>query len=116
MITYNWNCKTVDVYPTQGDLEQVVYNVHFRVTGTSDELNDQGDPYSFTQIGTQVLSTEGIENFIPFSELTNEQVTGWVKEAMGEKKVASIESSLESMINLAINPVSITLEIEDNNQ
>lgn len=114
MITYNWNCKTVDVYPTQGDLEQVVYNVHFRITGTSDELNDQGEPYSFTQNGTQALSTEGIEDFTPFSELTNELVTGWVKAAMGEEKVASIESGVESMINLTINPVSVTLEIEGN--
>lgn len=115
MITYNWNCKTVDVYPTQGDLEKVIYNVHFILTGTSDELNEQGNPYSFTQIGTQALATEGIENFIPFSELTNEQVTEWVKEAMGEENVASIESNIESMINLAINPVSITLEIKDDN-
>lgn len=112
MITYNWNCKTVDVYPTQGDLEQVVYNVHFRLTGTSDELNDQGEPYSCTQIGTQALSTEYIEDFTPFSELTNEQVTEWVKEAMGEENVASIESSIESTINHMINPVSITLNIE----
>lgn len=112
MITYNWNCKTVDVYPTQENLEQVVYNVHFRVTGTSDELNDLGEPYSFTQNGTQSLDVVGIENFTPFSELTNELVTGWVKAAMGEEKVATIESGIESMINLIINPVSITLEIE----
>ena len=28
MINYNWNCKTVDVKPTDGDLSNVVYNVH----------------------------------------------------------------------------------------
>lgn len=111
MTTYNWDCKTVDVYPTQENLEKVIYNVHFKVTGISDQLNDFGEPYSFTQNGTQALDVVGIENFIPFSELTNEQVTGWVKAAMGEEKVASIESGIESMINLTINPVSITLQI-----
>ena len=113
MITYNWNCKTVDVYPTQGDLEQVIYNVHLKITGTSDQLDDQGNPYSFTQIGTQALSIENITDFIPLSDLTNEQVTGWVKATMGEERVASIETGIESEINKLITPTSVTLEIQD---
>ena len=36
MTTYNWNCKTVDCYPEQDNEADVVYNVHWIVTGTSD--------------------------------------------------------------------------------
>ena len=31
--TYEWNCKTVDVHPTEGEYTDVVYNVHWIVTG-----------------------------------------------------------------------------------
>ena len=33
MTTYNWNCRTVDAYPQDGDNTDVVYNVHWIVTG-----------------------------------------------------------------------------------
>ena len=38
-IEYNWNCRTVDVHPTEGDETNVVYNVHWEVTGISSELD-----------------------------------------------------------------------------
>jgi hypothetical protein len=112
MITYEWNCKTVDCYvETEGESD-VVYNVHWIVTGTSDELNPGGNPYSATSIGTQVLNIDDITNFIPFEDLTNEIVVEWTKTTMGEEQVTSIEESLEDAINLQINPVTVTLVIE----
>ena len=53
MTTFEWNCRTVDTYPTSGDNTDVVYNVHWRVTGTSDQTNEDGDAYTATSIGTQ---------------------------------------------------------------
>jgi hypothetical protein len=29
MITYDWNCKTVDVHPQEEGKTNVVYNVHW---------------------------------------------------------------------------------------
>ena len=113
MINYAWNCKTVDAYPIVGDEADVVYNVHWRVTGTSDQVDPQGNPYSSTNIGTQTLNTEDITDFIPFDQLTNEQVVEWTKSAMGEEQVLSIESSIESQINNLITPSSVTLTIGD---
>ena len=49
MITYDWNCKTVDVHPQEEGETDVVYNVHWIVTGTKED-------YSATNIGTQVVS------------------------------------------------------------
>ena len=111
--TYNWNCKTVDTYPTQGEATSVVYNVHWRVTGVSDQLDDQGNPYSVTSIGTQALNTEDITNFIPFEDLTNDTVAEWVKAAMGEDQVSGIEAGIESQIDNLITPTSVTLTIAD---
>ena len=113
MINYTWNCKTVDTYPTHAGESDVVYNVHWRVTGTSEELDANGNPYSSTNIGTQSLSTEDLSNFTAFDSIVHSDVVAWVKEAMGEEQVASIEESIENQINALITPVSVTLTVAD---
>jgi hypothetical protein len=111
MITYEWNCKTVDCYiETEGESD-VVYNVHWIVTGVSDTLNPQGDPYTSTSIGTQQLNIDDITNFIPFDQLTNDEVAAWTKSTMGDEQVTSIEANIASAIELLINPVSVTLQV-----
>jgi hypothetical protein len=109
MTTYNWNCKTVDAYPQDGEYTDLVYNVHWIVTGVSDELNPEGIAYSATSIGTQTLDTSEVTDFIPFEDLTNEQVVAWTKGAMGEEQVASIEASIQSQINALITPTTVTI-------
>ena len=111
MTTYNWNCKTVDCYPEQNNEADVVYNVHWIVTGTSDQLNPEGVAYSATNIGTQSLDTSQITEFIPFDQLTNDEVVAWTKGAMGDEQVASIEASIQSQIDSLITPTSVTLTI-----
>ena len=111
MITYDWNCKTVDAYPQDGDYSDLVYNVHWRTTGVSDQLDPSGLAYSVTIIGTQSLDVSDVTDFIPFEDLTNEEVVAWTQAAMGEEQVVSIEASIESQINSLITPTSITLTI-----
>jgi hypothetical protein len=111
MITYDWNCRTVDAYPQDGEYTDLIYNVHWRVTGTSDELKPDGADYSAGNIGTQNLNTSDVTEFIPFEDLTNEQVVAWTKGAMGEEQVASIEASIASQIEKLIKPTTITLTI-----
>ena len=79
MITYDWNCKTVDVYPQAEGETDVVYNVHWTVIGTKED-------FSATSIGTQIVAVDPETEFIPFEDLTNEIVVEWVKEAMGEEQ------------------------------
>lgn len=104
MITYDWNCKTVDVVLQEEGLTNVVYNVHWIVTGTS-------DTYSSTSIGTQTVTLDESTPFIPFADLTNDIVVGWTKAAMGEEQVASIESGIADAIEKEINPVTATMQL-----
>lgn len=113
MITYDWNCKTMDAYPQNGEHVNLVYNVHWIVTGVSDDLKPDGTPYSTTSIGTQVLDVSDVKEFILFEDLTNEQVVSWTQGAMGEEKVSSIEASIESHINSLIKPTTVTLTIKN---
>jgi hypothetical protein len=103
----DWNCKTVDYYNHEHNgHEQVIYNVHWRVTKEDDEFI--GSSY-----GTQSLNTEDIQDFIPFDEVTSEMVEGWVKNAMGEEEVSNIESSLDQQIEDQKNPTSITVTLDN---
>jgi len=106
MITYDWNCKTVDVYPQEEGETNVVYNVHWVVSGTKED-------YSATNIGTQIVTLNPETEFIPFDELTNEVVVDWTKEAMGEEQVEAIEGIIASQIAELENPTSVTMTIED---
>ena len=104
MIAYDWNCKTVDVHPQEEGETDVVYNVHWIVTGVD------GD-YSANCIGTQVVPLNEGGTFIPFEDLTNDVVVDWTKEAMGEEQVTQIEASVASEIEGKINPTSVTMTI-----
>ena len=111
--TYDWNCATVDCYPTDGEYTDVVYNVHWRVTGTSDTLDPEGNAYTATSIGTQTISTSDLSGFTPFDDLTNADVVAWTKEAMGADEVTALEANLDSQIDLEITPTSVTLTIQE---
>jgi hypothetical protein len=57
------------------------------------------------------LDISEITDFIPFDQVTNEQVVAWTQAAMGEEQVTSIETNIANAIELEINPVSITLTV-----
>tara|TARA_B110000444_G_C18259504_1_gene331326 strand:+ start:120 stop:494 length:375 start_codon:yes stop_codon:yes gene_type:complete len=109
--TYDWNCKTVDCYPTDGEYTDVVYNVHWIVTGTSDTLDPEGNAYTATSIGTEQISTSDLSGFTPFADLTNADAVAWTKAAMGAEQVTALETNLDNQIALEITPTSVTLTI-----
>jgi hypothetical protein len=113
--TYEWDCKTVDVYPEYEDHTDTVYNVHWRLNAESSETHEvDGEevPYTASVYGTQSLSLEDIgSDFIPFADLTNTIVSGWVEGLMGEEEVANLKSALDSKIAEEINPTTETKTI-----
>ena len=109
--TYTWDCKTVDVYPTHDSHSDVVYNVHWRLNAESDQQDADGNNYSASVYGTQTVNADDITNFIPFADLTNDTVTGWVTTVMGDDEVANLKSGLDSDIDSQINPTSETKTI-----
>ena len=109
--TYTWDCKTVDVYPTHDGHSDVVYVVHWRLNAESDQQDAEGNNYSASVYGTHSVNADDITNFIPFADLTNDIVTGWVTAGMGDDEVASLKSSLDDQIALLITPTSVTKTI-----
>ena len=109
--TYTWDCKTVDTYPTHDSHSDVVYNVHWRLNAESDQQDADGNNYSASVYGTHSVNADDIANFIPFADLTNDTVTGWVTTGMGDDEVANLKSGLDNDIDGQINPTSETKTI-----
>lgn len=73
-----------------------VYTIHYTVSA-----ND--GTYSAGAYGSLGLERPEGE-LIPFSELTEALVIGWVKDKFGEEKVAEIESALQAQLDEQRNP------------
>ena len=56
------------------------------------------------------FSTEEVGTFIPYADLTEELVVGWIKEVLTEDGVLTIEESIANQINVEKNP-PVTPEI-----
>ena len=72
-----------------------VFTAHYTV-----EAKD--DTYSAGAFGS--IGFERPENLIPFADLTEDTVVGWVKEAMGDEKVANVESALQGQLDEQRHP------------
>jgi len=107
-ISYEWDVNTVDVYPTDGDYTDVIYSVHWRLNATDTKVDAEGDPYTASVYGAQVLDTSDLSGFIDFDSVTSAEVQGWVESAMGEEEVQSLKDSLDANIAGQINPTSET--------
>ena len=107
-ISYEWNVNTVDVYPTDGDYTDVIYNVHWRLNAVDTQVDAEGNPYTAYVYGTQVLDTSDLSGFIDFDSVTSAEVQGWVESSMGEEEVQSLKDTLDGNIAGQITPTSVT--------
>lgn len=100
-ITNTWAVVQMDAYPEVDGETDVVFNVHWTLNGTDGTY--QGSAY-----GTQAVSLDSSAPFTPYADLTQEQVLGWVQDAMGPEQVAAIEASVAQQIADQANPPVVT--------
>ena len=107
-ISYAWDVKTVDTYPTKDSKSDVVYNVHWRLTATDDTNNDaEGNSLTATVYGSQGLDTSDLSSFTAFADLTASDVQGWVETALTADTVNDMKDSLDSTIEELVTPTSV---------
>ena len=107
-ISYAWDVKTVDTYPTKDSKSDVVYNVHWRLTATDDTNNDaDGNSLTATVYGSQGLDTSDLSSFTAFADLTASDVQGWVEAALTADTVNDMKDSLDSTIEELVTPTSV---------
>jgi len=108
-ISYEWDCKTCDTYPTKSGKSNVVHNVHWRLTATDDTNKDSdGNNWTASSYGTQAVSTDDLSSFTNWSSLTNADVQGWVEAALTADTVTAMKASLDAQIAKKVSPTSVT--------
>jgi len=108
-INYTWDVSNVDVYPTESGHSNVIYNVHWRLSGEDDANNDaDGNPLSSSVYGSIGLDTSDLSNFTEFDNVTVSQVQGWVEAVMGADQVQAYKDGIDAQIAEKINPSSVS--------
>jgi hypothetical protein len=104
-MTYTWNNKTVDTYPDLDGNADVIFNVHWRLTG-EDADGNVGLTY-----GTIALDTSDLSDFTAFADITEDMINGWVEAAMGEDEVQAKKDAIDGQITEKVNPTVVTKQI-----
>jgi len=89
-MNFTWNVVQMDRLTSDG----FVVTVHYTVNAVD------GD-YTASTYGT-VGYTQGEGSYVPYADLTEAQVVGWVQESLGKD---TVESALAEQIALQKNPV-----------
>jgi hypothetical protein len=101
--TFTWSFPTLTAYPTYESQTDVVFVVHWVLTGTD------GNGHNGSVYGTVGLTYEAGSPFTPYAQLTESQVQGWVTTALGAEQVAALEANIDQQIQQQITPTSVNL-------
>jgi hypothetical protein len=85
--TFTWKVAELERETVDG----YVYTIHYTV-------NAADDTYSSGAYGSLGLERPEGE-LIPFGQLTEEVVIGWLKDKFGEEKVTEIEAALQAQLD-----------------
>ena len=77
-ITYEWDCRKVEVNHEQEGELNVVHRVHWYLNGISTETNEYGNPYTVSISGIKEIPLTTETGFILFENLTNEILTNCI--------------------------------------
>jgi hypothetical protein len=104
--SYNWVFEALETLPHSGGQENVVYIVHWRLYGNRDTVSGSytTDLFGAQQVAPYVAGSP----FVPFENLTENEVTGWVLDAMGPK-YGELTASLNQRIDDMITPPTFVL-------
>ena len=91
MTTFNWTIQQMERLTSDG----FVVTVHYNVSATD-------DTYQASTYGTTSYTQTPGETYIPYDDLTQAVVVGWVQEALGKD---TVEMSLQGQIDALKNPV-----------
>lgn len=96
MTNFNWIVNALYTETIQGEQNYVVI-ASFEVVGVDGQ-------YTANVTGTQTFSTESMSPFIPYEDLTEAIVVGWIQTSLGEDGVNNIYACIQGQIDSQINP------------
>jgi hypothetical protein len=100
--TYNWRINALDAKIHENDLDNVIYTIHWSFIGQ----DDSEKPVLASSIGTLGVQYTEENPFIPYEDLTKEDVVGWLEDGLD---VDSMKENIDKQIELKKNPIDETL-------
>ena len=97
-ITYTWTATQLIGYPVLDGETDVVTRASYTV------LADDGEGHTADYSNFALTPLDPSVPFIPYADLTNDIIIGWVQYNIGPELVASIEGSLAIQIERQVNP------------
>jgi hypothetical protein len=96
MTTFNWKVTQLLTETIAGEQNYVVI-ANYEVVGVDGE-------YTSSINDSARFSTDKVTPFIPYEDLTNTIVIGWIQSMLGVDGVANYEASIQGQIDSQINP------------
>jgi len=96
MTTFTWTVNTLWTQTVAGEQDYVV-NAAYDVVGIDGS-------YTASLSNTAQFSTASVSPFIPYEDLTNDIVVGWIQQDLGVNGVNSIEACIQGQIDSQVNP------------
>lgn len=84
--TFTWNIAQLERETADG----YVFTAHYTVSA-------KDDTYQAGAYGS--IGFERPDELVPYADLTESQVIGWIQEALGADKVAEIEIALQNQLD-----------------
>jgi hypothetical protein len=96
-----WDITNMERHLPDGETcpDGAIYTIHW--TASLEEDGETAGAY-----GSIGLGDPDPDSFVPFDQLTKEEVVGWVLSALGVDQVVSIEEALHNQIQQKLHPTS----------
>lgn len=96
MTTYTWNVTSLYTETVAGEQNYVVI-ANYEVIGVDGQ-------YTAGLSNIARFNTASVSPFIPYEDLTNDIVIGWIQTDLGVDGVSNLEDCIQGQIDSQINP------------
>jgi hypothetical protein len=104
MITYSWNITALNTYPEFQGEQDVVFTIFATYVGTD------GTFTSNIEIA-QALIISSSSTYTPYADLTENQVLGWLTEALGPQQISQMQLKIANQIAADNQPPFVQLPL-----
>jgi len=107
-ISYTWNTKQHDYYPSHNSKTKVIHTVHWRLLATSSDKDADGNNYTSETYGACALDTSDLSSFTAYGSVDATKTQAWVEATLGSTEVANMKSALDANIAAQKSPTSVS--------
>jgi hypothetical protein len=104
MITYTWVITALNSYPEYDGEQDVVFTIFATLLGTD-------GTYTSNVEVAQALVLSNLAIYTPYADLTQDQVLGWLTEALGPQQIEQMQARIAAQITADNQPPFVQLPL-----